>query len=899
MQLAVSHNNMDFDSLAAQFAVTKLYPTARMALAFPLFGNVREYLTLYRSNLPIVQIKYIDFAQVSKIFIVDCQHAERLEQAVRTWLTEKHLYTIFDHHELDPHGLGPQAQPESIIQNVGAATTLLVEKIIERSIALSPFEATLLLLGIYEDTGCLAYGDTTERDATCAAYLLKNKADLAVVNQYMRAKLDDEQLALLQEMIQAAQVLDFAGQRIIVTSAVRENYLDGLATITRKLMELESADAAFCAVYMRDRIHIVGRSDTRALDVRQVVRQFNGDGHAGAGAAVVKPDKNSDGKSTASSVEKIITSLRAILKDCVKPEIIAAQLMVTPVRTIRSDVSMEEAGRMMLRYGLDGLVVADDGGVVGVVSRRDIDQATHHKLAHAPVCGFMSHPVISVSANTPLSEIQRLMVKNDIGRLTVLDKKNHLLGLVSRAEVLKHLYGEREAALFLPGATGAQDGSSLITASEKQMIDLHDKLEELDEDNLWLFRAVGETAADNQMTAYAVGGSVRDLLLGVGHFDLDFVIEGSAIALAHALVEKHPDKFKIADEHERFQTATLGFSAAEAGRMPALQRHVDLSTARSEFYEYPAALPTVEPSKLDQDLFRRDFTINALAICLNPDRFGMLIDLFSGLEDLHHKTIRVLHQFSFIEDPTRIVRAARFASRLGFTLDKNTAELAKRAISMGIFDNLAGVRMRTELQLILESKHRLIGLDVLARLGAKLRYLDEELEYGVPERKLIRRAEQLLAHFAVSEPWLIYLALLLGRLNTERIQNVLARLHLAGEDRVLIMRGLELVEQLASMNKMGKSSEIYAFLHGTPDSALAIAACAGKPGSIARRMIKLYFEELKHVKTILSGQDLLTLGFTEGPSIGTALHDLLAAKLDGLVSSKEDELKYIKQHKPI
>jgi tRNA nucleotidyltransferase (CCA-adding enzyme) len=684
-------------------------------------------------------------------------------------------------------------------------------------------------------------------------------------------------------MMKGATILEIAGNRIIVARASRPQYLDGLASLTRKLMELESANAAFSVVKMRDRIHIVGRSDSPSLDVRTIVRQFGGDGHAGAGSAV----------SREGAIAPIVESVIDALKASVRPEITAADLMVTPVQTIRSDVSMEEAGKIMIRHGLDGLVVAEEMGVVGVISRRDIDQAIHHKLGHAPVSGFMSRPVISVGPSTPLSEIQRVLVKNDIGRLPVLDETNHLLGLVSRREVLKNLYGEPEPPPFLPqlfASKNEQEFPKLETDRQnKNVIDLHSNLEQLDADNLWLFRAIGQTAAAEGMVAYAVGGSVRDLLLGISHFDLDFVVEGSAIRLAERLVERYPGKFEMGSIHERFQTAVLNFIAEE-------DRQVDLSTARIEFYEYPAALPTVEPTKLEQDLFRRDFTINALALCLNPDEFGRLIDLFNGLEDLNRRVIRILHQFSFIEDPTRIIRAARFASRLGFTLEKNTAEQAKQAISMGIFDNLAGIRIRRELQLVLESEQRLIGLDILAKLGAKLRYLDEELEYGLPERKLIRRAEQLLVRFSVEESWLVYLGLLLGRLQLERLQNVLTRLHLASEHKTIVTRGLTLLNDIPTRNKNLKRSEVYDLLHGMPDASLAIAACQARPGSLVRRMVRMYFEELKDVKTILTGADLIKMGYAEGPGIGQALHNLLAAKLDGLISTEKDERDFITKH---
>jgi tRNA nucleotidyltransferase (CCA-adding enzyme) len=432
----------------------------------------------------------------------------------------------------------------------------------------------------------------------------------------------------------------------------------------------------------------------------------------------------------------------------------------------------------------------------------------------------------------------------------------------------------------------APEGMPYLSHQARTM-DLSDKLEKLDEESLWLCRTIGLEAKRQKMVAYAVGGSVRDLILGLKSFDFDFVIEGSAIELANQLTKSYPDKFSLLASHERFQTATVILLGEK-------ERSVDLSTARIEFYEFPAALPTVEPSVLENDLFRRDFTINALAACVNPESFGMLYDFFEGLQDLRDGVIRILHQFSFIEDPTRIMRAARFASRLGFAIDPKTEEQAKRAISIGKFDNLGGVRIRDELKLILESPERLKGLALLSKLGSNLRYLDENLEYGEPERKTIKRAEQLLAHYQINNSWIIYLALLLARLSIDRLPEVLARLHLSNDDRSAILRGLEIYAALGNQRKEIKNSELYEILHDSPDESLAVAACLAPAGSYVRRMTKLYFDQLKTVCIEVSGKDLLNIGFSEGPRIGEVLKALLDAKLNGLVSTKKEEMEFVK-----
>ncbi len=873
MEIVLAHNNMDFDALAAQYAVTKLVPNCRMMPGYPLVGNIREFLALYRDTLPISQLKYINLDLVNHFYIVDCQHAERMDETVRRLLAdEKHrrTYTIFDHHHMDPDGLGPGARADSIIRQVGSTTTLLVDQIRKRKIKLTAFDATLLTLGIYEDTGCLTYSGTTATDAECVAFLLKCGADLSRVNDFLNPKMSDEQTKLLEQLIGNSTSFIMSGAKVVIARSRCARYLDGLATLTRKLLDIESADAVISVAQMRDRVHIVGRSDTPAIDVRLLVREFGGDGHPGAGSAVTRDH----------SVEEIAARVEELLKNQVKPEKMAFEIMTTPVRTIRQRTTMEEAGRLLLRYDLDGLVVTEGDQVVGVVSRRDIDQARHHKLSHAPVLGFMSKPVITIKPDTPLSEIQRMMVKEDIGRLPIIDQAGQLVGIVSRREVMNTLYG-----------TGGSGEPVMTSIPGQQHVQLREKITGLDKPTQWLFEQVGIVAARLNMVAYAVGGCVRDLILGRPNFDLDFVIEGSAIDLAQALETSFPGRLRVVAKHDRFQTATMEFFADR-------KREVDLSTARVEFYEFPAALPTVEASTLQQDMFRRDFTINALATCLNPGRFGELVDYFGGWHDLEAARIRILHPFSFIEDPTRIVRAARFAARLGFQLEPRTREQAERAVSMGIFDDLGGFRMRSELKLILESPQRMKALDLLGQLGGRLRYLDAQLEWGPRQRMLLRRAERLLSHYPVDDDWVVYLALLLAQVDPERRRKVVDRLHLANDQKNHVDKGLDLPKLHKDMNEELSRSQLHAILHGYSDQSLAIAACLAKPGSPWRRMIKLYFEQLKNVRLLISGADLIRMGYPQGPEIGRVLGKLTEAKLDGKIVSLQEELSFVKDNLP-
>ncbi|MBS1991692.1 MAG: CBS domain-containing protein [Cyanobacteria bacterium SZAS LIN-3] len=892
MEIALSHNNMDFDSLSAQYALTKLYPACRMVLGHPLTGNVRSFVALNRNYLPLVQVKYIDLAKVSRFYLVDCQNIERLDIAAQKLLKSEsgkglsRPLTIIDHHEVEPHGLLSLATPDSVVEKVGAATTILVEKIIKTGITLSEFDATVLAIGIFEDTGCLTYSATTAKDARCVAFLIEHGADLSVVREYIRPKMELEQVGLFERLLKNTEILEVHGHRFALAQSDEPKYIEGLATITRQILELNNVDGAFTVAHMRDRVHLVGRCDAKAVSVKQVLQEFGGDGHPGAASAVVK----------GASLKAVMAKLRETIERYAGYQPLAKDLMVSPVRTVRPDIAMDEAGRIMLRYGLDGLVVADEDKVVGIISRRDIDQSTHHRLGHAKVSGFMSKPVITISQDATLGQIQQTMVSEDIGRLPVMDDSGNLVGLVSRQDVLNSLFG-------VDYARDKQNTGEIVersfTRRRSKGPSLADPLLQLDADTVWLAREIGRLSNEIGMVSYAVGGFVRDLLLKIPNFDLDFVIEGSAGALADKLVEAHPERFEIVARHDRFQTATLVYYPGEGGKLENRSgqsngrphRDVDLSTARIEIYEKPAALPEVEPSKLEHDLLRRDFTINALALCLNPERFGELVDHFEGVQDLELKNIRILHPFSFIEDPTRIVRAARFAGRLNFHLEPKTREQARRAISMGIFEDLGGVRIREELRMILESPTRIRSLNILADLSPRLCYIDAQLDYNLGITRALRRSERLLQRYPVDEPWIVHLGALLSELPIDRVSGVLDRLQLTNKQKEIIESGLDLHRQMPLELRQLKRSEIYDLMHGRPRESLAIAAAIAAIGTDLRRAIKTFLEELADTKLDISGGDLIKLGHSQGPMLGQALRQVMAARLDRRISSRQEQLE--------
>lgn len=405
---------------------------------------------------------------------------------------------------------------------------------------------------------------------------------------------------------------------------------------------------------------------------------------------------------------------------------------------------------------------------------------------------------------------------------------------------------------------------------------LADKIEKHLPDELINFMGMaGKAAASRGQNIYLVGGVVRDLLLGKPNLDLDLVVEGDAIELARQLADTKQAKITT---HPRFNTAKLKWD----------KWSVDLTTARSETYAKPGALPTVKPSSIEHDLARRDFTINAMAVHLSPSRYGELIDIHGGRNDLEYKLVRILHQKSFIDDATRIWRGLRYEQRLDFRLEKATLKLLKRDIPM--LDTISGDRIRYELECILQEKHpekvlrRAEELNVLPKLHPSLKgngWLAERFA----------QARQISS--PNPPPMGLYLALLAYPLNTEETEQLISRLKLRKSLAQILRDSVGLKGKLQKLADPELSpSGIYAILHDY--SAPAITAnWLATDSPIARGHMNLFLSKLRYVKPILTGNDLKEMGITSGLQMKEMLQRLHQAKLDGKAPGKEDEERLV------
>ena len=285
MEIITSHNSLDFDGLAGMVAAEKLYPKAVKVFSGTLSRNVKNFMALYKDHLLIKQPRDIDSAEVKRMILVDTANANRLGYLKDLSLRKGMDFHIYDHH---PYVAGDIQGSITHIQPVGAATTILVEMIREKNIEISTFEATIMALGIYEDTGSMLFTTTTARDMAAAAYLLEKGANLSVVANFMERPFSSEQRDLLQTLMQNTQNYSIENTTIVISHAECKDFIPGLDIITHRLLEVEDCDAVFTVASMQGKIHVVGRSKTDNIKVNQVLKPLGGRGHEKAASAMLK-----------------------------------------------------------------------------------------------------------------------------------------------------------------------------------------------------------------------------------------------------------------------------------------------------------------------------------------------------------------------------------------------------------------------------------------------------------------------------------------------------------------------------------------------------------------------------------------------------------------------------------
>lgn len=859
MEVITSHTNADFDTFASMIAAGKLYPEARLVFSGSIEKGLREAIEKLELPYRFDRIKDIDLEKVKRIILVDVRETGRLGpfDALIKKGVEVHIY---DHHPATGAEIKPAYED---IRPLGSTSTIMALIIRDRDLPVTPLDATLLMAGIYEDTGFLSYPSTTPHDFDAAGYLLTKGADLRSVSDFLKKELTPEEVALLNEFLQSETRYRIDGTEVVIAEGYLEKYAADISILAHKIRDIEGMDCLFLLVDAEDRVHLISRSRTPKVDVGKVARLIGGGGHATAASATLK------GVTLIQAKETLLGALRKT----VAPERKAADIMSFPAITLPPGMELRDSMEMMRRYNINAAPVVDENGVLlGVITRQVVDKAVYHGLGESKVADYMTTEFEEIESGASIEDIREKVIAHGTRILPVI-KDGKVAGVITRTDLIKIL-------------------QESLREAEKEGVGIHKarSLTRLVKDRLpsWaveLLKEAGHTAEDLGFQAYAVGGFVRDLLLRRDNLDIDIVVEGgNGIILAEEVASRKGARVRA---HQRFKTAVIVFP--DGFKM-------DVATARLEYYERPGALPTVEQSSLKLDLYRRDFIINTLAIALNPGKFGELIDFFGAQRDLKEKTIRVLHNLSFVEDPTRMLRAVRFSEKFGFRISKHTLNLIKNSVKLDMFKELSGARLFDELKNILEEDVSAKCIEKLHELGI-LKLIHQGITWDVDRELFFERAREAVAWHELlyteekAEGWLVLFLALTDPLNQDELERLAKRLSMEGRKVMEViasrsegLRGLRTV----SMGMARKNSEIYGLLNGLPiEAMLYLIAKAGEDD--AKKAISTYITRLRGIKTELGGEDLLAMGMKQGPAIGEVLEMLIKKRLDGEISTREEE----------
>ncbi|MDR2104466.1 MAG: CBS domain-containing protein [Deferribacteraceae bacterium] len=862
-RVVVTHVKADFDAIASAWAAYRLYDCDAILTVTDFEPNVYEYVGKI-PNSPIVRVKPKDNIGRTQLTIVtDCKLSKRLGAlSILAFNTDRLI--IFDHHPAFAKDLHSQ---EEYIQLYGASTTIVVKRLLEEKRYISPEDAALYLLGIYEDTGLLTFSSTTVEDVSVVAELIKLGGDVTVVSDFIKRELSRTQVFILNELLINMSIVQVGGINITYSHASIDEYIEELAFLTHRMMEMEGVSVLFILVRMGGRVVLVGRSKNPAVDVSKIAARFGGGGHPYAASANIKDLE----------LFEALDMLKINIRESIRPVRSVEEIMSTPPRFLTVDDTIDDAWHLTLKHNLNHMpiVLSQHSMLVkGIISRKDILQGIKHKLTEERVSTFMQTEFSTVSPNTTFREVEDIMLSAN-QKLVPVEKDGILVGVVTRTDLLRLIHEEYIRRSNYEEGTKIRLGLSRVS-------NITDRLKSGLPPHLYTqLETIGEFVTSEGMSAYLVGGYVRDLLMGKSSSDVDIVVEGDAVEIAKRYAAKVDARYTV---HDRYKTAAVILKDGSK---------IDFASARTEYYSTSGAAPTVENSSLRNDLARRDFTINAMAVRIDND-FGQLEDYFGGQRDILDKKIRVLHSLSIIDDPSRAFRAVRFATRFDFKLGTHTEQLIKDADRLKLYKRLTGQKIFTELQNILQEKECIRALWMIKKYNM-LSTITDVLPLSTKTEEDFNLLDELLetTHFSTSvQKRHIRFAIIFYELQAVEFKEILKRFNIPHS---LAARLGALYFKSRSAYKALKgdlsASGIYRILKPlTPEEQLMLAVRLGKKNVPVRK----YFDEYRYISPILKGKDISAMGIPPSKKIGELLEELRYLRLDEKLTDRAAEEAYVR-----
>ncbi len=861
MRIITTHLSADFDAFAAAVCLARLYPDHSVLFPGSQEAAVRRFLDDTKLPYPEVKMRQVRRETLEHAVVTDTRNPARLGEVWGLIQRDECPMTVIDHHASEDDLLGAQ---ELISRPVGATCTIVAELMQERDLIPTPEEASLLLMGIYEDTGGLSYRETTATDLRVSAWLLEQGGSLEWVRRWVMKALQPDQLLLLNRIVESAEHIRIHDIPVALSMVEVDRYHEEAAFVVHRWVETFEIPVGVAMLVRPPNVNLIFRSRIDGLHAGRVAQEFGGGGHPTAASARI---------SDRMPIE-VREQLVRVLDRELPPPMSAGDIAIRKIFTADRDATVADTKNRLNELRVNALPVRDPetDRLVGKVTRQILDRALSHGMADRPVGAVMQPDLLVVDTATPLTTLRDRFMERSY-RFAVVEADGEPMGIITRMELFRKLFEGQSAAGSVLDHRMA--GTRPVTQPITRLLREKPPSWVLD-----LLKAIREVADEQGIQTFLVGGMVRDLLLGRPNEDVDIVVEGDGIAFATALAQRvggrsHP--------HAPFLTAVV--------TLPDDHR-VDVASARTEFYRTPAALPEVETSLIRQDLYRRDFTINSLAVVLGGDRYGELVDFFGGRKDLQGHEIRVLHSLSFIDDPTRAIRAIRYARRLGFSIASDTRNLISTAIGEGVFERLSGQRLRRELETLLSEPHPTPSLGLLSELGL-LPVISPDFAWSEALRSYLHEVEGQHAWYELEqlgpppEPWLLYLGALVIRAADGAAKRLADRLQLVGVSRRRILELPEAVRDMiaaATDPDLSKAERTHRVEGQSPEAVLLTMADLKMPH---RRRLADAIGTLARVVTPVTGGELLAAGVPPGPHVGRALARTRDALVDGEITADE------------
>lgn len=869
MTLVTCHSNADFDAFSAMLAARRLYDNP--ILLFPGSqekGLKKLYAEINKDFFNFIEQDQLSKYKISRLVILDTRQRSRLSH-VDSYLAEDCLEIIaWDHHPDTSDDITTTYQIE---EKIGAVTSLLVQHLAEQNIALTPYEATLLGVGIYSDTGSFTYSSTTAKDFSAAAWLLGQGMDVNRIGDMADNKLSALHIHILNSLIDSAKSYQISGHTIVISEVSLEHYLGDFANIVQHLMSMENFPVLFAIGFMGDRVQLVARSRDEAINVGDICKTFNGGGHAYAASASIRTQ----------TINEIKDSILYAVHRNLHGGKSAGEYMSSPAIGIETSMTIQKADELMMHFSLKSVPVFRDGTreCIGLLDSETASKASAHGLGEACVADYMQKKFRVLPVNATLNELATVIMDYRQRIVPIVDQGT-VCGVVTRTDLI-HIFAEDFTPEKRQGELHERNVTKLLKDRFPQYI-------------LTLLHIIGSTAEKLALPVYAVGGFVRDLLLDVPNHDIDLVVEGNGLALAKALAAELGGRV---NEHRKFLTSVIIFHDIHGK-----EHRIDVATARLEYYAEPAALPNVEQSSIKMDSSRRDFTINALAIRLDGQHFGLLKDFFDGQRDIRNKRIRVLHTLSFVEDPTRCLRAVRFEQRYQFSLGENTEKLIRNAVSLKLMDKLSPKRIFNEYNHICHESNphncfmRLHDLGILQAIAphvamtAKKKVLLSKTSELIHWFKLVTE-EKLSCHISY------FLALAHGMKYREAEQTY-AKLGLPQKLKKMVLGQRQQIRFIQNRLKQEentlRTSQLCDILRPLAIEILVYLMALSDTGTTKK--IATFITQWSKAHATIDGYTLQALGLDDGPAFRQILKRVLDAKLDGEAPDAEQQIRLAKQY---